>query len=107
MKINKKKIAVKALQLRYQTVNFVLDDICMKFSTFIQSLRYRFTNKRQQVLTLVLVIKEPDGDTVWLPVHDHDLQTLPVRVPGQLLHPEGGSVGPDTGGRLVKSRLNS
>ena len=96
------------MQLRYQTVNFVLDGICMKFSTYINLTRYRFTKKkRQQVLTLVLVIKEPDGDTVWLPVHDHDLQTLPVRVPGQLLHPEGGSVGPDTGGRLVKSRLNS
>ena len=45
MKINKKKIAVKAMQLRYQTVNFVLDDIWMEFSTFIQSLRYRFRKK--------------------------------------------------------------
>ena len=95
------------MQLRYQTVYFVLDGIYMKFSTYINLCDTDLQKKRQQVLTLVLVIKEPDGDTVWLPVHDHDLQTLPVRVPGQLLHPEGCSVGPDTGGRLVKSRLNS
>ena len=53
------------------------------------------------------MVQQPDGDTVGLPVQDDGTETLLVGLPDQLLHSEAGSVGPETGGSLVTTGLNT
>ena len=63
--------------------------------------------KKSRTLTSSLVVQQPDGDTVGLPVQDDGTETLLVGLPDQLLHSEAGSVGPETGGSFVTPGLNT
>ena len=58
-------------------------------------------------LTFLLVVEEPEGETVGLPADHHGLQTGPVGALGQLEQSVARRLGPDTGLGLVVSGFNT